>query len=131
MHRNYRKALVIATPKQGLKLPAAVSPIEEMGPGTSFKPIISENFGTNATPSHVVLCSGRLYFDISAKLKEQNKKSIKVIRVEELAPFPSELIEQEISSLSKDTKVTWFQEEPMNQGAYQFAKMHIDKILEV
>jgi 2-oxoglutarate dehydrogenase complex dehydrogenase (E1) component-like enzyme len=77
MLRNFRKPLVIAAPKQGLKLSAAVSPSEDMAPGTTFKPIISTTYGdSNAPISEVVLCSGRMFYDIHAKLSEVKDKSI-------------------------------------------------------
>ena len=92
MLRNFRKPLVIAAPKVGLKHPMSVSGIEDMDVGTSFKPIIVEHFGPQKPAEEVVLCSGKISFDIAAKLSKSDKP-IKVIRVEELAPFPSKLIE--------------------------------------
>lgn len=63
MHRDFRKPLVIAAPKQGLKLPAAVSKLAEFGPGTKFRPTIERQFGEGLA-SKVVLCSGKVSFDI-------------------------------------------------------------------
>ena len=65
MLRDFRKPLVIAAPKIGLKLPAASSTVEEMAPGTYFQPIISVGFGDpNVKADTVVLCSGKIYYDI-------------------------------------------------------------------
>lgn len=68
MHRNYRKALVLAAPKVGLKHPAAFSTIEEMATGTSFQPIYVNKFGANDQSNEVVLCSGKVYYDLIAKI---------------------------------------------------------------
>lgn len=89
MLRNFRKPLIIASPKQGLKHPQAVSPLEQMAPGTTFSPILTSHFGNPDETKNVVLCSGKIAFDISAKLQDKAKAGVKVIRVEELAPFPS------------------------------------------
>ena len=128
MHRNFRKPLVIAAPKVGLKHPLAVSPVEDMANGTSFQPIITNNYG-QGDAEHVVLCSGKVFFDIHAKLSESSKP-VKVIRVEELAPFPSELIEKQLAGVKKNVPVTWVQDECMNEGAFQFAKLHVDRMIE-
>jgi len=91
MLRDFRKPLILATPKIGLKHPEAVSTLEEMDRGTRFQPIISVGFGDpNKKADTVVLCSGKIYFDIQAALKkEELNRNILVIRVEELAPFPA------------------------------------------
>ena len=120
----------MAAPKVGLKHPKAVSQLEDMDIGTSFKPVIVNDFG-DSTAQNVVLCSGKIFFDIQSQINENKSgKPVKVIRVEELAPFPSALVEQELKAISKDVSVTWVQEEGMNQGAFQFAKLHVDRMLE-
>ena len=68
MLRNFRKPVVLATPKIGLKHPKAVSGIEEFVAGTSFKPIITNEFGKNETKK-IIFCSGKVYYDIEAKLE--------------------------------------------------------------
>ena len=113
MLRNFRKPLIIAAPKIGLKHPMAVSPIQDMGHGKSFQPIIVNSFGKGGPVEEVVICSGKIYFDISAKLAD-SQRNVKVIRVEELAPFPSALIESQLKGVPKNTEVTWVQEESMN-----------------
>jgi probable 2-oxoglutarate dehydrogenase E1 component DHKTD1 len=107
MHRNFRKPLVIAAPKVGLKHPMAVSSIGDMATGTNFQPILVNHFGDqNKDVDRVVICSGKVYFDMSQKLAEADR-NVKVIRVEQLAPFPSQLIQDELSTVNKDVEVTW------------------------
>lgn len=104
MLRNYRKPLIMAAPKIGLKHPKAISPIDEFAPGTTFKPIYANDFGNSKEIKKVIICSGKVYLDIEAKLAGQEKPDakggksaklhgIKVIRCEELAPFPIKQIE--------------------------------------
>jgi len=89
MHRNFRKPLVIAAPKIGLKHPVAVSSVSEMQPGTNFKPIIEDNYvNAGNAADRVIFCSGKVSFDIRARLEKAAASGIRVIRLEELAPFP-------------------------------------------
>lgn len=99
--------------------------------GTQFKPILVNDYGQGPSET-VVICSGKVFFDIDAKLKSSSidHKRVKVIRAEELAPFPVQHIESEIKKVAKDSLVYWVQEESQNQGAFQFAKLHVDRILE-
>lgn len=88
MHRNFRKPLVIAAPKIGLKHPKAISKIQEFAEGNSFKHTIASQFG-NGKAKKVIFCSGKVAFDIEARLeKTQPKDGILVVRLEEIAPFP-------------------------------------------
>ena len=97
MLRNYRKPLVLAAPKIGLKHAKVVSSINDFIPGTTFKPIYSNVFGTGKDIQKVVICSGKIYFDIMQKFEttplSDGRKTL-VIRLEEIAPFPVSLIEQ-------------------------------------
>ena len=94
MLRNYRKPLVLAAPKIGLKHPKAVSSIKEFAPGTSFQPIYSNVFGEGKSVNKVVICSGKIFFDIAERFKSNpSAQKTLVLRVEELAPFPAKLIE--------------------------------------
>lgn len=94
MHRNFRKPLIIAAPKIGLKHPQAVSKLEDFAVGTSFKPILTKSFGDSKV-SKVVFCSGKVSFDIESRLdKATPKQGVKVIRIEELAPFPVHQVRQ-------------------------------------
>jgi 2-oxoglutarate dehydrogenase complex dehydrogenase (E1) component-like enzyme len=94
MHRDYRKPLVIAAPKIGLKHPKAYSSLSDFEEGTHFKPIISRDYGTTITK--VIFCTGKVAFDIEARLEKNGATGYKVIRVEELAPFPVKQIREEL-----------------------------------
>jgi probable 2-oxoglutarate dehydrogenase E1 component DHKTD1 len=132
MLRNYRKPLILAAPKIGLKHPKAVSSIKEFLPGTTFKPIYANTFGAGKHYKKVLICSGKVYFDIMQKIEAQplpeNHKTL-VLRLEELAPFPVHQIEHELLNVPHSAEVFYMQEECMNEGAFQFAKLHIDRLL--
>lgn len=131
MLRDFRKPMVIAAPKQGLKHAKAVSDIADFSEGNYFHPVLANKFGEGQT-RHVIFCSGKVAFDIAAKLeKESIDGSILVVRCEELAPFPIRIIKALLNQegVGNDAKFTWMQEEPVNQGAFQFAKLHLDRML--
>lgn len=133
MLRNYRKPLVIAAPKIGLKHPMAQSPIQDFEKERSFKPVISQLYKSARTTDkqHIIFCSGKIGFDLHQMFHEGNlSANIKVLKVEELAPFPTAIITNELmASADKSLTYTWIQDEPVNQGAFAFAKLHIDRIL--
>ena len=116
MLRDFRKPLVIAAPKQGLKHAKAVSDISDFAEGNTFHPVLANKFGHGAIKK-VIFCSGKVAFDILAKL-EQNElaEGILVVRCEELAPFPIKTIKSLLSQegVSNDAQFTWMQEEPVN-----------------
>lgn len=74
----------------------------------------------------VVLCSGKIAFDLDLHLQDDVSGSVRVVRLEELSPFP---VNEVKAAIEGATSVTWVQEECMNQGAFQFAKLHVDKML--
>jgi 2-oxoglutarate dehydrogenase complex dehydrogenase (E1) component-like enzyme len=84
----------MATPKIGLKHPLATSKMDDFAPGKRFQPILVDKLN-DAKSDLVVLCSGKVYFDIMSNLKDTSR-NIRVIRVEEIAPFPSHQIELEL-----------------------------------
>lgn len=90
MLRNYRKPIVVAAPKIGLKHPKAVSDLSEFAPGTRFMPTIAKDFGAADNIKRLVLCSGKVSFDIEAAIEKQEGlgHGVRVVRVEEVAPFP-------------------------------------------
>ena len=118
MLRNYRKPLVIAAPKIGLKHPKSISMQEEFGPQTRFQPSIARDFNSG-DPSQIqklVLCSGKISFDIEAAIEKKDSvgHGIRVVRLEEIAPFPVHDLRHWMAQLPKKCEVVWVQEESMN-----------------
>ncbi|KAL7692103.1 putative 2-oxoglutarate dehydrogenase E1 component, thiamine diphosphate-binding protein [Plasmopara halstedii] len=130
--RSFRKPVIIMGPKMLLRLADATSPLSEMGPNTSFQPVLSDPLITDASQVRkVYFCSGKFYYELAKErlLRCKNPQSIALIRVEELAPFPFEQIAHELASFQNAKQFVWVQEEPLNQGAWTYAQAHIEKLL--
>mmetsp|Transcript_7473 Transcript_7473/g.12630 ORF Transcript_7473/g.12630 Transcript_7473/m.12630 type:complete len:246 (-) Transcript_7473:72-809(-) len=136
--RDYRKPLVLATPKIGLKHPMAYSPLEDMGPATAFQSTITNWYGEETRENKadkIILCSGKVFFDIHSQLSSEEAKAsgqrFQVLRLEELAPFPTQKLMDEIfNNLADQGQIYYVQEEPANQGAFQFTSLHVGAILQ-
>ena len=127
--RQYRKPLIVMSPKSLLRHKLAVSSLSELTDG-GFLPIISEI--DDIDPYHVtrlVLCSGKVYYDLLEARREENLNHIAIIRIEQLYPFPNECFKDEIDKYPNVEVVVWCQEEPMNQGAWYQSKHHFFDII--
>ncbi|NHU84530.1 multifunctional oxoglutarate decarboxylase/oxoglutarate dehydrogenase thiamine pyrophosphate-binding subunit/dihydrolipoyllysine-residue succinyltransferase subunit [Kocuria sp. JC486] len=119
-----RKPLIVAAPKQLLRLKAAASPIEEFTSGT-FQTVIEDQAGLDPKAvTDVVLVSGRLYYDLIAHRKERGDKTTAIVRVEQLYPLPLEEIKAELARYP-EANVAWAQDEPANQGAWPFMAVNL------
>ena len=123
MVRNYRKPLIVASPKGLLRSPAAASPIEEMGPNTSFRSVLDDPIRP-APPSRVILVSGKHYYTLA---DANGRDDAALVRIEELSPFPREELAKVLSRY--DAPVVWAQEEPENQGAWTYVRPRINEVL--
>lgn len=137
MLRNYRKPLVVAVSKIGLKHSAYVSPIEEFSLEHKFTPIIVDKFNLQNDFSKlkgVIFCSGQIYMEINKIINDFNSKNNSpsnyiVIRIEELAPFPqNEIMNLFSNGLNQETKFYWVQEESANCGAFTYMTPHLRRI---
>uniref|UniRef100_A0A6Q2WPV0 2-oxoadipate dehydrogenase complex component E1 n=1 Tax=Esox lucius TaxID=8010 RepID=A0A6Q2WPV0_ESOLU len=128
MIRNFRKPLIVASPKTLLRFSGATSSLADMAPGTHFKPVIGDTSVTAASVQRVVLCSGKHFY---ALLKQRESMSgtsqtTALVRVEELCPFPLEALQLEFN---KYTNFVWSQEEPQNMGPWSFVAPRFEKQL--
>ncbi|KAI8381128.1 uncharacterized protein BYT42DRAFT_494285 [Radiomyces spectabilis] len=132
MLRPYRKPLIAITPKSLLKSPMAVSSLEDMAPGTSFKPVLDDPV-TMINPEKVekvVFVSGKLYYDLAkTKAAKELDDRVAIIRIEELSPFPRDDIQREIQKYQQASEFVWCQEEPENAGAYTFMAPRLSQIV--
>ena len=120
MVRPLRKPLIVMTPKSLLRHRLAVNSLDELTQG-EFKPVLPEMDALdNAQVKRVIMCSGKVYYDLLEKRRSIEKTDTVIIRVEELYPFPAEQLNREISQYKKCEKLIWCQEEPKNQGAWDF-----------
>ncbi|MBL0316924.1 MAG: 2-oxoglutarate dehydrogenase E1 component, partial [Flavobacteriales bacterium] len=117
---DYRKPLVVFTPKKLLRYPKAVSSMDEMSKGR-FMELIEESGIHKKNIDTVVFCSGKVYYDI-LEYKEKNGigENMSVIRLEQLYPLPETQIREVIASYGKNIKLIWAQEEPENMGAWGY-----------
>ena len=124
VHRPFRKPLVVFTPKKLLRYPRAVSSMVDFTQG-GFKEIIDDAQGMKDADT-VVLCSGKVYYDLLEKFEDRLPTNMAVIRVEQLHPFPADAIAKALERQAKDAKLVWLQEEPRNMGGWTFMNEHMD-----
>jgi 2-oxoglutarate dehydrogenase E1 component len=118
MLRTYRKPLVVFTPKSLLRSKDASSPLKWLAEG-SFQPVLSEADKLDADKvRRVIVCSGKIYYELVAARRERGIQDMAIIRLEQLYPFPHELFEAQIALYPNASEVLWCQEEPGNQGAW-------------
>ncbi|XP_005993893.1 2-oxoadipate dehydrogenase complex component E1 isoform X1 [Latimeria chalumnae] len=131
MVRNFRKPLIVASPKMLLRFPAAVSSLQEMAPGTTFKPVIGDSSVEPQNVSRVVVCSGKHYYALVKHRETSGKaqQNTAVIRIEELCPFPLEALQQEMAKYKNARDFIWSQEEPQNMGPWFFVAPRFEKQL--
>ncbi|MDD5480819.1 2-oxoglutarate dehydrogenase E1 component, partial [Rhodoferax sp.] len=125
MVRNLRKPLVIFTPKSLLRHKDAASPLAEFTKGC-FQTIIPEHKVLKADKvKRVVVCSGKVYYDLAKKREESGHTDVAILRVEQLYPFPHKAFANELKKYPNATEVVWTQDEPQNQGAWFFVQHYI------
>jgi 2-oxoglutarate dehydrogenase E1 component len=131
VRRNYRKPLVVMTPKSLLRHKLAVSPLSDLGPGSRFRRVLpeTETLVPDDAVRRVVLCSGKVYYDLFEERAKRNIDDVAVIRIEQLYPWPKETILKEMSRYP-NAEVVWAQEEPANMGPWMFVDRRIEFILE-
>jgi len=125
-YTNLRKPLLLFTTKSLLRHRAAVSDLAAFGPGTRFRPVLAP--ATTGNVRRVILCSGKVAYDIEAALADAGRDDVAVVRIEQLYPFPEKELESELSRYPRAT-VIWCQEEPENMGAWQYLDRKIEKVL--
>jgi len=130
LHRDFRKPLVVMSPKSLLRHKRAVSPLADMGPGSSFHRVLWDDGELVADDmvKRVVLCSGKVYYDLFEEREKRAIKDVMVLRVEQLFPFPVRALTKELKRFAK-TEVLWCQEEPRNQGAWTFMAPRLEEVL--
>ena len=128
MHRNFRKPLILMTPKSLLRHKLCVSTLAELGPDSTFRRVIKDETVDAKKTRRVVLCSGKVYYDLVQAREERGIKDVALVRVEQLYPFPSDAIARELKKYPK-AEIVWCQEEPYNQGAWFFVDRRIEAVL--
>lgn len=123
--RNFRKPLIVMTPKSLLRHKLAVSPLDDLFKG-KFHTIIPEIDDLNAKKvTRIVLCCGKVYYDLLQTRRDKNLNHVAIVRVEQLYPFPKKALSAEIQKYPQAKEVIWCQEEPQNQGVWYSSQHNI------
>jgi len=123
--RPYRKPLVVFTPKSLLRHPDAASPLAELSAG-GFRPVLG-GAGSDELPGirRLVICSGRVYYDLAARQRERGLGHVGLIRIEQFHPFPDRELAAELDRYPDAAEIVWAQDEPQNQGAWRYMAWQI------
>ncbi|MGH6942960.1 MAG: 2-oxoglutarate dehydrogenase E1 component [Geminicoccaceae bacterium] len=132
LHRDFRKPLIVMTPKSLLRHKLCVSTLDDMGPGSSFHRVMYERPPSTADHDvrRIVMCSGKVYSDLLQRRQEHGLDDVALVRLEQLAPFPDEVLSEELARYPKGAQPIWCQEEPRNMGAWSFVAPRIEAVLE-
>ena len=135
LKRNIRKPLILMTPKSLLRHKRAVSRLDELGPNTTFHRLLwddaqlyaDEKIKLAADPKirRVVMCSGKVYYDLYEEREKRGIDDVYLLRVEQLYPVPLKALVQELGRFPK-AQFVWCQEEPRNMGAYSFLESYLE-----
>ena len=130
MLRDFRKPLILMTPKSTLRHKNNTSSLDQFVNGSTFHRVLSDPIAKEFKNKidRIILCSGKIYFELQDRINELDIKNIHIVRIEQLYPFPYETLEEELQEF-KNCEVIWCQEEPKNMGAWQFVEQRIQRAL--
>ncbi|MDA0333724.1 MAG: 2-oxoglutarate dehydrogenase E1 component [bacterium] len=128
MHRNFRKPLIVMTPKSLLRHRRCVSDLTEFTSG-GYRNVIDAEVPDATAVRRVILCTGKVYYDLLAGLEEQSLDVVAIVRVEQLYPFPTAELNQALRRYSNASEFLWVQEEALNMGAWHFLQPRLDDML--
>lgn len=126
MKANYRKPLIVFTPKSLLRHPKAVSTVEELTEG-GFQTVIDDVHAVVKKIKSVVFCTGKFYYDLLAAKTENKRDDVALVRIEQLFPIPEEKIRQILAKYNNADDIVWAQEEPRNMGAWSHLLLHMEE----
>ena len=130
IRRNFRKPLVVFTPKSLLRAKEVMSGLDDMAPGSTFHRVIGETEAIAADDQvrRVVLCTGKVYFDLAKARAASGDNRVVLVRVEQLYPFPFNTLAKVLGRY-RNAEVVWCQEEPQNMGAWTFVDRRLEQVL--
>ena len=130
LHRDFRKPLIIMTPKSTLRHKKNTSKIEDFINGSSFHRVMNDQLDQSSKDkiNRVLLCSGKIYFEIHDQIESLGINNVAILRLDQLYPFPYDALRDELEYY-KDCEIYWVQEEPSNMGGYFFVKERIESVM--
>jgi 2-oxoglutarate dehydrogenase E1 component len=123
VHRDFRKPLIVFTPKSLLRHPECISPVAALSRG-SFQEVIDDDTANPSQVTRVNFCNGKVYYDLIAERRKREHNNIAFVRIEQLYPFPLTTLHEVLKRYPNATKFAWVQEEPANMGAWSFILRH-------
>ena len=128
-HRDFRKPLVLMTPKSLLGRPEAVSREEDFLEGNCFQEVLPDpkEFANTANVSRVIFCTGKVFYDLMAHRQEKGIENAAIIRIEQLYPFHRLMVEAIVGQYPNASQFVWCQEEPLNMGAWSYIWPRLDR----
>ena len=131
LRREFRKPLIVMTPKSLLRHRLCVSGLDELADGSSFHRVMPEidEIAAGKSIRRVVLCTGKVYYDLLQQRREDGISDVALLRVEQLYPFPEGTLAEELARYP-EAEIVWCQEEPANMGAWTFVDRRIEAVLE-
>jgi 2-oxoglutarate dehydrogenase E1 component len=117
--RPFRKPLVVMSPKSTLRAPYNLATIKELEAGTRFREILDDASATPSKVKKLLVCSGKVYYDLLKRQQEEKREDVAILRLEQLYPFPKVQFEALLAKY-KNARLTWVQEEPRNMGAWGY-----------
>ncbi|MEY2936529.1 MAG: 2-oxoglutarate dehydrogenase component [Pseudomonadota bacterium] len=127
--RPWRKPLIVFSPKSLLRHPDATSPIDEIARGRFHRVLPDPEGFVGPEVQRVLLCSGKVYYELLAQRRELSRKDVAIIRLEQLYPFPKQALSSILESYAPGTRVVWVQDEPENMGAWPFLRLRFGERL--
>jgi 2-oxoglutarate dehydrogenase E1 component len=121
--RPWRKPLIVMTPKSLLRHPQAVSPLADFAEGTGFRHVIADDEVDPAGVRRVLMCSGKVAYDLLAARADQGRDDVAIVRLEQLYPLRQAEVDAALAPYGADVSVVWVQEEPENMGAWRYLRV--------
>jgi 2-oxoglutarate dehydrogenase E1 component len=126
--RLWRKPLVVMTPKSLLREARAVSTLQECASG-EFQRVIADSLADPQQVRRILLCSGKIYYDLAQQRESLQRQDVAILRLEELYPLNDALLQSALAPYADGTPVWWVQEDPENMGAWRFLRTHFNDML--
>lgn len=124
--RPIRKPLVVMSPKSLLRHPDCVSSLDDLAKG-AFHRVIPDASSSDEEVDRVLLCTGKVYYDLDSYRKEHERNDVAIVRLEQLYPLPEEQLKMSLRGYRRGTPVLWVQEEPSNMGALNYMRLNFDE----
>src|SRR5262245_23432681 len=127
--RRWRKPLIVMTPKSLLRNPRVVSNLDDFAAGQFERILPDANAGSGVETGRILMCSGKIYFDLDKERERLQRKDVAILRLEQFYPLADEMLEAALRSYRDGTNVYWVQEEPENMGAWPFLKVRFGEAI--